>query len=463
MPERHAASFRDPSGFVFTRDGVLLRQVQPSYREHYDKLIESGLYEELVSRGWMVAHQERGLELAASDGAYKVLEPEHLPFVSYPYEWCFGALRQAALLTLDIQALALDHGMTLKDASAYNLQLRGSKSLFIDTLSFEIRREDEPWIAYRQFCEHFVAPLLLMAKLDVRLGQLQRIHLDGIPLDLVSARLPRSSWLSPAVASHVHLHARMQQRHADAGRDAEAGKGDGRKPKVSERGLRGIIDSLRSLVAGLDWKLPKTEWGDYYSDTNYSDAARDAKHALVERYVSQIPPGLVIDLGANTGEFSRIASSAGRPTVAADVDPVAVERGFREASARDDELLSSLWMDLSNPSPGLGWAHRERESLADRGPAELVMALALVHHLGISNNVPLPDVARYLARLGRNAIIEFVPKSDSQVQRLLATREDVFPDYTVEGFERAVAPVFEIAANEAIGDSERRLYLLRRR
>jgi len=266
---RHSSSFRDPSGFLFHRDGVLLRQVNPSYATHYDRLIDSGLYAALTERGWLVPHEELD-EAPAEGAAHKVLAPQPLPFISYPYEWSFSQYRDAAKLTLDIQTLALEHGMTLKDASAYNVQFLGSRPLLIDTLSFETYEPGRPWVAYRQFCQHFLAPLALMSYRDIRLAQLMRSQIDGIPLDLAAALLPRRARLRFGLLSHLFLHAKSQTRMAHSKRDASSFK-------VSEMALRGLISSLGNAVAKLAWKLPDSEWGNYYDDTNYSATFADHK------------------------------------------------------------------------------------------------------------------------------------------------------------------------------------------
>ena len=456
--ERLGASFRDPAGFLFRDGGRLLRQVNPEYAADYDLLTGSGLYETLAAGGMLVRHREVAPPVSAP-GAYRVLEPELVPFVSYPYEWCFSQLRDAALLTLRIQEAALDHGMTLKDASAFNVQFVGGAPVLIDTLSFEAYREGEPWIAYRQFCQHFLAPLLLMARVDVRLAHLGRAYLDGIPLDLASRLLPRGSWLSPGAALHVHLHARSLARHADTALDA-APRGRG----VSLTALRGMVDSLRSTIRGLSWKPEGTEWGDYVETRRYSAQSVDAKAGRVREYLAAVSPAprMVWDLGANTGEFSRIAAETGARVVAFDVDAAAVERNYLAARAEGSGAVLPLLLDLTNPTPGLGWAGEERSAWLRRGPADVAMALALVHHLAIGNNVPLEGVARLLAEAAPVLVIEFVPKEDEQVQRLLRSRRDIFADYTREGFEAAFATRFRILRSDPIEGSGRRMYLMER-
>jgi ribosomal protein L11 methylase PrmA len=455
---RSGASFRDPSGFLFTRNGILFRQVNQGYRPTLDRLEQSGLYAELVDAGLLIPHTVEPIAPLEAETASLVLRPEPLSFISYPYEWSFSQLQDAALATLDVQVRALDHGLSLKDASAYNIQFRRGRPVLIDTLSFEVYREGEPWVAYRQFCQHFLAPLALMSRRDIRLGQLSRLHLDGVPLDLAARLLPWKAHLNFGLLTHIYLHAASQRRFAGA--EVQAARG-GRR--VSRTGFLGLIDNLRRTVASLTWDPGRTAWAEYGRMHNYSPAAQEAKGRLVESFLEVARPVSVWDLGANTAAFSRLASGRGIPTLAFDVDPSAVEIAYRTVRSEREENLLPLLIDLTNPSPAQGWHHTERMSLLERGPADAVMALALVHHLAIGNNVPLAQVASLLADFGRWLIIEFVPKTDSQVKRMLAAREDIFADYHAQGFEGAFSRVFELRRREAIAESERTLYLFERR
>jgi len=455
---RHASSFRDPSGFVFRRDGILYRQVNRSYAPELERLFGSGLHQSLVADGLLVDAER--LDIAALDDpeAVALLRPVTVPMISYPYEWCFGQLKDAALLTLDIAERALNHGMVLKDATAYNVQFLNGRPVFIDTLSFETYVEGEAWIAYRQFCQHFLAPLALAALVDARLLTMLRVHLDGIPLDLAAHMLPAKARLKPALLTHLFLHAKALS--------ADAQEGPARTPpKISKIAMLGLLSSLRGAVQGLAWNPEGTEWADYYDQTNYTmDAMAEKRRVVVELLRSISPRPLTAwDLGANTGEFSRLAASEGIATVAWDVDIAAVEKAYRYVRKEKTGNLLPLVQDLTNPSPSLGWAASERDSLAARGPADVILALALIHHLAIGNNVPLPWIARNWADLAAWAIVEFVPKEDSQVQRLLRARKDVFPTYDQAGFEGAFGERFEIRRRQKIAGTERTLYLLRRR
>lgn len=451
-----AGSFRDPCGRVFRRHGTLYRLVNPVYQDDYDRLIASGLYQTLVDAGLLVAHEEAPVDPLEDPGAYKLLRPRVVPFISYPYEWCFSQLRDAALVTLEIQKSALERGMTLKDASAYNIQFVDGRPLLIDTLSFEVQREGEPWAAYGQFCRHFLAPLALMACRDARLVRLLALHIDGVPLDLASDLLPRRTLVRPSLASHIHLHARTQRRFAGAPRAAE-----GRT--MSRRALLGLIDSLESAIGGLRPRAAESHWSGYYGETNYSTEAFEHKQRLVAEFLEAAEPRSLWDLGANAGVFSRLAAARGIPTIAFDLDHATVEAHYLDCVRRGETRVLPLVLDLSNPSPAIGWANQERDSLAGRGPADAALALALVHHLAIGNNVPLEAIAGWLAGLCRSLIIEFVPKDDSQVKRLLASRRDIFADYHEEGFERAFARHFSTEWQAPIAGSRRTLYLLHSR
>jgi len=400
------SSFRNPSGFLFYSDGSIIRQVNSIYKENYDCLMNSGLYQDLVSAELLIPHEENDIEDAPIHLAYKIIKPELIPFVSYPYEWSFSQLKDAALTTLRIQKKSLDFGMSLKDCSAYNIQFRKGKPVFIDTLSFEKYREEQPWVAYRQFCQHFLAPLALMSYRDVRLNQLLRVYIDGVPLDLASSLLPFRTRFIFSLLSHIHLHARSQKHYADKTVDV-SGK------RISRLSFLGLISNLESAVKKLRWRPRGTEWAEYYEDTNYSSDALKHKGQIAAEFLDNVNPRTVWDIGANVGVFSRIASNKGINTISFDIDPAAVEINYLECVNNGETHIFPLVIDLTNPSPSIGWQNQERMPILERGPADLVLALALVHHLAISNNVPFAKIAEFLYNNCSSVIIEFVPKIDS--------------------------------------------------
>lgn len=448
------ASFRDPSGFLFQKDEALYRQINKGYQENYDVFVSSGLHKRLVGESLLIPHQEVDKKLVFDSQAYKTIRPEKIPFISYPYEWSFSQLKDAALTTLRIQKLALEYDMSLRDASAYNIQFFKGKPTLIDTLSFE-KFGEKPWVAYKQFCQHFLAPLTLSSYVDINLMKLLEIFIDGVPLDLTSKLLPLKTRVNPGLLIHLHLHASSQKKYADKGGKVR------KNVKLSKRSLLGLVDSLEGAVKNLKWNPKGTEWGDYYEgNLNYLPISLRAKANLVENFLKTAKPKGVIDLGGNTGLFSRIASDKGIFTVSTDIDPAAVEINYRKVKERGEKNLLPLWIDLTNPSPNIGWANRERNSFLGRGPVDACLALALVHHLAISNNVPLDKLAEFFSSVCRHLIIEFVPKEDSQVQKLLASREDIFTGYSKEGFEAAFSLYFNIKRAEKIKSSKRTLYLM---
>ena len=417
--------------------------------------MKSGLYAKLVEQGLLIAHETADLDLAPEPNAAAVIRPEQLGFVSYPFEWSFSQLRASALTTLQVQRQALDHGLSLKDASAYNIQLHNGRPTLIDTLSFEPYEPSLPWVGYRQFCQHFLAPLALMAYRDVRLGTLLQSHLDGLPLDLAARLLPWRTRLRPGLLMHLHLHSRAQARHADSDRTRASLKG-----RMSQRRLEALLESLESTVRRLTWNPGDTPWASYGDQSSYSDAGQANKQQLVAEYLTQVDADSVWDLGGNVGIFSRIAAANDVPAVSIDSDPGAIDLNYRRMVDNGERNLYPIVADLTSPSPALGWDNCEVRSLTQRGPAGLVMALALIHHLAISNNTRFERLARFFASLGSELLIEFVPPDDPMVRRLLTMRNHTFPWYAQSKFEAAFNQFFRIQRTDPISDSQRRLYLM---
>lgn len=450
------SSFRDPSGFVFSRDGVIFRQVNSLYKAEYDHLMSSGLYNSLVDEGLLIPHEESDPSYAHSRDAYQIIRPQRVPFISYPYEWCFSELRDAALLTLRIQKKALDYGMSLKDCNAFNIQFVQGRPILMDTSSFELYRDGYPWVAYRQFCQHFIAPLALMAHTDIRLNQLSRLFIDGIPMDLTTTLLPIRARLNFRLFFHITAHSICQRYFAK-----RVIPGRTLRERMTRPALVFLIETLESVVNKLRWKPHRSDWTGYYDDTAYAPESLTHKHELVSEYLNILQPRTLWDLGANTGLFSRLAGAKGIPTVSMDADASCVEVSYLKVKRNRELNILPLVVDLTNPSPSIGWANQERMSLMQRGPADTVLALALIHHLAIGNNVPFNRIALFLRKLAPTLIIEFVPKSDVRVQRLLATREDIFSQYTQSSFQCEFAKYFVIQRSDRLTQSERVLFLMR--
>ena len=383
-------------------------------------------------------------------GLAAVLRHERVPFVSWPFEWPFSMLRDAALLILDLVGRGVGEGVILKDGTPYNVQWRGSVPTFIDIGSFERLREGEPWFGYRQFCMQCLFPLMLQSYRDVPFRPLLRGQLDGIPPEQMSRLLSFRDRFRRGVLTNVVLHARLERGHGERS-STEARrelKRAGFKPEL----IKANADRLARLVRRLDWRPRGSEWSEYREISTYGDEELAAKERFVEAAVAGSRPGTVWDLGANDGRFSRIAAEGGAYVVAIDGDEVAIERLYRELREAGDERILPLALDLVDSSPGLGWRGAERPRLEERGRPDLVLALALVHHLTIGGNVPVADVVDWLAGLGTRLVVEFPTREDPMVERLLARkRPGAHPDYELEGFERELEGRLEVERRERQG------------
>jgi ribosomal protein L11 methylase PrmA len=452
-------SFRDPAGHVYRRNGRIFRTVSERAAEDYETVRDRGLLRCWADAGWIVDTTEvNGTEGGAiGNEARYLLEHPRLPFISYPYEWPFPALKAAALLHLDGQLMALDEGISFSDASAYNVQFIGPRPIFIDILSFRRYREGEFWIGHRQFCEQFLNPLLLRALLGIPHNAWYRGQLEGIPTGELSRLLPWHRKLSLNVASHVALPARWQRlaiENSDDGRIAKL-----REKRLSRAAYQGLLKQLRDWIARLEpLDTGPTVWSDYETDHTYASEEESAKRRFVGEFVEQTKPELLWDVGCNTGAYSELALTAGaRGVIGFDFDQSALEKAFARARSKELNLLP-LFLDAANPSPGQGWNGVERSALWTRANAQAVLALAFIHHLAIGRNIPLDQALHWIVNLAPSGVIEFVQKSDPTVQRMLALREDIFDGYTEEAFIAALASCSSILRSEQVSSAGRKLF-----
>lgn len=450
--QTHPASYRDKSGFVFEQDGKIYRYVHPDYDIHYTQLMSSGLYEDVVKKGKLIAHHELSeiQQFGFADG--RVLLPDQIPFISYPYEWSFDMWKDAALLTLQMAMAALKKEMILKDATPFNIQFHKGKPIFIDTLSFENYEEGKPWIAYRQFSECFLAPLLLMHYCHPDTGKFFTIYPNGIPMDVLVSLLPKRSKWNMNTLLHVHLQAKFSGKQKQRA---------GNENNFSKQKLEILLKGLDRFVQKLVLKKVKTTWDDYYTDTILGDDYLQAKTALVKLLISSIDYKTVIDLGANDGYFSLLFGND-KNVLATDADSNCINELYHKIKKEGITNILPLVNNLSVPSPAIGWANTERESITVRLKADLVLALALVHHLAIAHNVPLYLIANWLYPMGEHLIIEFVPKSDEKVKLLLQNRNDIFDEYNLENFKSIFATKYQIIKEEKVGNTNRVLFLMKR-
>jgi hypothetical protein len=459
---RDPGSFRDPHSRVFFEGEDVYRALSAEGLADWEAVESSRLFPAWVESGRLVATERAdGAMPDLGDEWAALLRHERVPFVSYPYEWPFGMLKDAALLELDLLIAALDEDLILKDASPYNVQWRGSRPLFIDVGSIQRLAPGEPWAGYRQFCSLFLYPLMLQAWKDIEFQPWLRGSVEGIPPPQMRNLLSLRDRFRRGATTHVVLHARLERRYGDRGRDVRR---ELRAAGFDKKLVRANAQGLAKVVRGLTWEPAPSEWSGYAETAPYETADAERKAAFVREAVTAIRPRLVWDLGANDGAYSRIAAAHADYVVAADGDHVVVEQLYRTLRAEKEARILPLVLDVADPSPGLGWRGRERAALDQRGRPDLVLALALVHHLAITRNVPLAELVDWLAGLGGALVVEFVTPEDAMVERLLAPkREGLHGDYRRDEFERALGDRFSVANTLEVCGGRRVLYLGRPR
>jgi hypothetical protein len=445
----HPASFRDPSGFVFQWNGNYYRQVNKIYAAEYDLLMNSGLYAKLAQHGLLIVHTETEDIKAQEDNWYKTIKPVQVSIITYPYEWCFAQLKDAALLTIDILKASIDYGMIIKDATPYNIQFVNNRPVFIDTLSFEKYDKSKAWVAYRQFCNMFLFPLYLEHYLRTDIQKTLVVYPDGIPVDITSKLLPLKSRASVGVWLHVYLQNTVT-RNAAPRKEEE---------KFSKKRLLNLVNHLEGTIKNLKSGNLRSTWNKYYSDIISGDNYLQEKEKIFRKIIGDLNSRSVLDLGANDGYFSKICAENGMNVVAVDNDSRSICTLYESGTKN----ILPLVMDLANPSPSTGFGNAERPSFNERVRMEIVLALALIHHLVIGRNIPLNVLAPWFAGISRLLIIEFVPREDEKVEQMLASRKDLFTDYLQANFEAVFGNYFDIKQKHPIPRSGRTIYLMEKR
>jgi ribosomal protein L11 methylase PrmA len=458
--ERVPASFRDPSGHVYALNGRILRTVLPHGVQEFEYVLSTGILDTLAHAGMVLPFERLRDEIPAPAnlGDVKVwLEVPRIPFISFPYEWTFSALKASALLHLDIHIAALNVGVTLSDASAYNVQFSGARPVFIDHLSFRRYREGEFWLGHRQFCEQFLIPLLLRSLFGIPHNGWYRGSLDGIPLDDFAHMLRLRHYFNWDVLTHILVQSWFQRTTFDSATRLETAK----MPSTSlpRARFRRMLERLRQWIARLDPAgAAKSVWQDYECTHSYKSEELAVKKSFVAQFIRERRPKLLWDFGCNAGTFSSLALQEGAQYVVGfDVDHGALETCFARATQKS-LALQTVFTDFGNPSPSQGWMEQERQGLQERNSADALIALALVHHLAIAKNIPLSQVVAWLVGLAPAGVIEFIPKSDPMVQRLLSLREDIFPDYSLDKFSLELARNAGIVKTVSLSPDGRTLF-----
>jgi hypothetical protein len=451
----HDSSYRDPSGYIFLKEGIFFRQINLSFKDNFDHFISSGCYSHLVKKGLLLAHSDEPGNLTADPDYYKTIRPEPLSYISYPYEWCFDMLKDAALLTLQLVKECLSFDIILKDATPYNIQWHHGKLIFIDTLSFEKYDSSQPWIAYHQFCESFLAPLLLMHYNKVPLHELMLAYPNGIPLHIAHALLPWKSRLSLHTYLHILLHSKIT---------AKTNGKEKQKIVFSEKKLLNLINSLEILVSSLKLKETKTTWLAYYDEAGQRKGYLQQKQKIIQQWLNEIN-GIktAADLGANEGEFSKLLADKEIATIAVDYDHLVINGLYKKIKTSKQKHVLPLIADLSNPSPAIGVNNKERHSFIERTKVDITLALALIHHLAIGKNIPFSLMVEMFAEMTNYLIIEFIPKEDDKVKLMLMHKTDIYKKYNEQEFINEFGARFSILAKEKIADSGRTLFLMKRK
>lgn len=454
-------SFRDPSGRVFIEDDRVLRAIYEIGRDNFEAVQKAGVLDALIAKGLLV--EADAADPALAEGlepkpAHLLTHPK-IPFISYPYEWTFSQLKAAALLHLELHLEALEAGFTLCDATAYNVQFRGTEPVFIDHLSIVPYDEGEIWAGHRQFCMQFLNPLLLWAKRGVVPNSWYRGSVEGIPPEDLAAILSWKDKLSFTVLAHVVTQAKVHNHALKTETKEKVVKAR----KLPKRSLVAMLEGLKSYIAGLEPPGGRSVWSDYAEDNSYDAGKRAEKHDFVAAMAGSVQPDMMFDIGCNSGDFSQTALDAGAKSVIAfDFDYGALERCYSRFSQSKASVLP-LWLDAANPSPAQGWANAERASLGDRGKIDAMVALAVIHHIAIGRNVPLDMAVDWLIGLAPHGVIEFPNKDDVMVRKLLASRKDIFPDYTEEAFLHHVGKRAAIIAQKKLGEDGRLIVQYRRK
>ncbi|MCX7116723.1 MAG: class I SAM-dependent methyltransferase [Legionellales bacterium] len=451
---RHPASFRDPTGSIFEKDGMILRGLTESGLKRYEEARNSGFLNHLEAQQKMV--KTENINIHPSDSKFVTfVQHEKIPFISYPYEWPFLLLKEAALFHLNLQIEALASDYVLTDATAYNVQFQGVSPIFIDLLSFRRYLPGELWKGHRQFCEQFLNPLLLVAMKGIPYHAWYRGAMEGIPTELMARWMPLRSWFSLRSLTHILWPALSERSRKNEASRIECIQ----QTTFPKEGYRYLLKQLYHWILYLKPKhYHLTEWADYEYRAPYEPEEWGLKKKFIANFSAQTNPFCLLDLGCNTGEFSELALAHGASRViGVDSDAGALHQAVLRAQQKKLNFLP-LYQELSNPSPSQGWLLQERDGFPRRGVFDAVIALALIHHLIIGNHLDFSEAMGWILSLAPAGVIEFIPKTDPCVQKMLALREDVFSNYSEDIFVALLEAKADIIHREVVSMSGRCLY-----
>ena len=469
---RISGSFRDPNGFVFEYQGRIFRALDSSAAELLRDLDAQGLLARWTGEGVLVGSrfvEESNLvsELQSLHPGFETfIEHDRIPHITYPYEWTTSMLADAGRLTLRLQRELVKLGLSLKDATAYNIQFVRGRPLFIDLTSIEKPARLDLWFALGQFNRMFLYPLLLAKYAGWDLRSYFLASLDGRSTLQVGQGFPFYRRWSPSLFLDIGLPFTLERR-VKAGKTV-APKSPAKAISAEPIGNHTVQDiTLRRLDKKLSYLAnsiaPKTIWGDYTSICSYDDTAEASKKSLVHDFLLQSEATEVLDIGCNTGDYSRIAADCGAEVFATDFDLAAVEQMYQRLQ-KEPQSITPMVVDIANPSPGIGYMNTERPAFLDRVKPDCVMALAVIHHLLVGANLPMEAVRDLFASLtSRHLVLEFVPTDDIMFRKLIEFRVNLFDHVTLDFCVSVFSQTFTILHQEAIANSPRTLLMLEKK
>ncbi len=413
-----AGSFRDRHGQIYHYQGRILRGVSATALTNWQQLQDTSFYAAFSAAGRLVKtwipDDMNPADVDPAAGWAGLLEHQPVTTISYPYEWTFGMLKDAALLHLELLQAALEEGMILKDSTPYNIQFEDGRPVFIDIPSLEDYQAGSAWVGYRQFCQMFLYPLMFQAYKNLPFQPLLKGSIDGIKPEQADAIFSFRDRFRAGVFSHAYLQSKLQARYSAQQKSVSK---DLKKAGFNQELIKANIRRLIKLINKLEWQPAGSEWAEYAEFHNYNDSDHQRKEGFVAAAAKAVQGNVIWDVGCNTGQFSRIAAEYSGTVVALDADQLAVEYLYQYLKSSGDKSILPLVMNLSDPSPNWGWRGTERTELANRAVPDLVLCLALLHHVVISANIPVRQFVEWLSSLDADVVIEFVGREDDKVKQ----------------------------------------------
>ena len=456
MIEQNHISYKDTAARIVLKENGYYRYIFKDYKEEYDHLMNSGLYEELTEKKYLVKHIETVID-SNDPKVYKLLYPFQIPFISYPFEWSFIQWKRATLSYLEINKIALKYGMILKDATPYNFCHLAGKAVLFDTSSFIFFKKNDTWIAYRQFCEEFFGPITLMHYNGHDWSTLTMSKMGNLGLGFISRQLPFKSWFNFNVFTHIHWHSNYV--HKSTSKNENKNKG------FTIEKIIAIIDMIYQTIN--QWKIlskQQSAWSGYYQNDIEEVSYLQDKEETIREWLTITKPKTVLDIGANTGNFSLIAREYSEQVIAIEPDCACIDEIEKQIRKNNLENIFAVILDITKPSPALGLMNKETENIIKRFHSEMVLGMALTHHLFITSKLSFHQIAEIFFELSSEyVIIEFIEKGDSKVILLTQNLKLNTTLYNEENFLNAFENFFYIKNRKKMKDSERILYLLKRK